>query len=119
MKPTLQAAIAAAQSDWAPHIERAARAIVAAAVVCYVAGEFFGRWLHRLNDTVTAMLTRKPLAPAPALVKEQRCAALTTRSIAPPSDLHPAVLLAASGMSQRAIAAQLGCTRYQVRKALA
>ena len=39
MKPTLQAAIAAAQSDWAPHIERAARAIVAAAVVCYVAGE--------------------------------------------------------------------------------
>ena len=135
MKPTLQAAIAAAQSDWAPHIERAARAIVAAAVVCYVAGEFFGRWLHRLNDTVTAMLTRKQAAkPSAATLDpssistieawaeeyvEQLCAAPTPRSIAPPSDLHPAVLLAASGMSQRAIAAKLGCTRYQVRKALA
>ena len=112
---------------------------------------FFGRWLHRLNDTVTAMLTRQPVAPAPAPAQEidseiiahaeafmqeyhadfmalaeieaseceQLCAAPTPRSIAPPSDLHPAVLLAASGMSQRAIAAKLGCTRYQVRKALA
>ncbi len=107
-----------ARTDWAPYIEVAVRAIATAAAFVYVCGYVTGRWLHNLNSSLTALLVRQP-APAPAPVIVQRLAAVPHRAaIAAPRSVHPAVTLRASGLSQRAIAQKLGCTRYEVRKAL-
>jgi hypothetical protein len=104
-----------ALTDWAPYIEAAARALAVAVAAVYTAGYCTGQWLHNLNNSMSALLVRKP-APAPVIV--QRQAAVPHRAAIAAPRVHPAVTLAASGLSQRAIAAKLGCTRYEVRKAL-
>ena len=47
------------RADWAPHIEQAARQFARLCVVVFCLGFAFGRWLHRLNDRLTALLVRK------------------------------------------------------------
>jgi hypothetical protein len=124
-----------ARTDWAPHIEAAARALAVAVAAVYTAGYVTGAWVHRLNDRLSALLVRKP-APyrspaglqkmyslmAQQLVERkptvQRQAAVPHRAAIAAPRVHPAVALKAQGLSQRAIAAKLGCTRYEVRKAL-
>jgi hypothetical protein len=117
-----------ARTDWAPHIEAAVRALAVAVAAVYTAGYCTGQWLHNLNNTLTALLVRKRgltpeeramcyevLASAPVV---QRQAAVPHRAAIAAPRVHPAVALKAQGLSQRAIAAKLGCTRYEVRKAL-
>jgi hypothetical protein len=131
------------RADWAPHIEAAVRAIATAAAFVYTAGYVTGAWLHRLNDRLSALLVRQPV-PTPVDFSDdawpdidfdqvelkngetfivsrtiiQPCAAVPHRAAIAAPRVHPAVTFAASGLSQRAIAAKLGCTRYEVRKAL-
>jgi len=106
-----------ALTDWAPYIEAFVRGLAVAVAAVYTAGYVTGAWLHRLNDTLSSLLVRRQ-APAPAPVVVQRQAAVPHRAAIAAPRVHPAVALAASGLSQRAIAAKLGCTRYEVRKAL-
>jgi hypothetical protein len=131
-----------ARTDWAPHIEAAARAIATAAAFVYTAGYCTGQWLHNLNNSLSALLVRQPVSPelyaeARAFLEEysddftalaeieaaerttvQRQAAVPHRAAIAAPRVHPAVALKAQGLSQRAIADKLGCTRYEVRKAL-
>jgi DNA-binding CsgD family transcriptional regulator len=117
-----------ARTDWAPYIEAAARAIATAAAFVYTAGYCTGEAIHRLNASLAAWasarhrltpeeraMCHEVLASAPVV---QRQAAVPHRAAIAAPRVHPAVTLAASGLSQRAIAAKLGCTRYEVRKAL-
>ncbi len=120
-----------ARTDWAPYIEAAVRALATAAAFVYTCGYVSGRWLHNLNDRLAALLVRQPAPvkdqsilvqqfgkPAPVIVQRCAVAAVPARCGIKAPRVHPAVTLAASGLSQRAIAAKLGCTRYEVRKAL-
>jgi hypothetical protein len=108
-----------ARTDWAPYIEAAARAIATAAAFVYTAGYCTGEAIHRLNASLAAWASaRHRPTPQPAPVIVQRQAAVPHRAAIAAPRVHPAVTLAASGLSQRAIAAKLGCTRYEVRKAL-
>ena len=59
------------RADWAPHIEQVARAIATAAAFVYVCGYVSGRWLHRLNDRLSALLVRQRGLKL-QLIKEQR-----------------------------------------------
>jgi hypothetical protein len=106
-----------ARTDWAPYIEAAVRALGVAVAAVYTAGYCTGQWLHNLNNGLSALLVRQP-APGPAPVIVQRQAADPHRAAIAAPRVHPAVALKAKGLSQRAIAAKLGCTRYEVRKAL-
>ncbi len=135
-----------ARTDWAPYIEQAVRAIATAAAFVYTAGYVSGRWLHNLNDRLALWVAGRHYdaadAAAGALALQQfkasgqrsyslkevmaeldapvlyRCAPVVARCGIQAPRVHPAVTLAASGLSQRAIAAKLGCTRYEVRKVL-
>jgi hypothetical protein len=134
------------RADWAPHIEQAARALATAAAFVYTAGYVSGRWLHNLNDRLALWVAGRHYdaadAAAGALALQSfvasgersysleevmaeldapvlyRCAAVPARCGIQAPRVHPAVTLAASGLSQRAIARRLCCTRYEVRKAL-
>jgi hypothetical protein len=128
-----------ARADWAPHIEAAVRAIATAAAFVYTAGYCTGEAIHRLNASLAAWASARhydaaDLAAGTRALQEfrnsgetalsldevfvQRQAAVPHRAAVAAPRVHPAVSLAASGLSQRAIAAKLGCTRYEVRKAL-
>lgn len=125
-----------ARADWAPAIERTARNTAAVLVAVYTAGYVTGELLHKMNDALTDLIHRigtgwltrlgllvvdafvpaPDLAPMPVIIHRQEPERLT---IAPPTGVSAIHLLAADGISQRAIADILGITRYQVRKALA
>lgn len=134
---TLHRIAAVAVADWGPAIERAAKFVAVAVAITYTAGLVTGQFVHRLNDRLAAWAAgrhqpapyRSPagLQKAYSLMAEQfgepkptvqRQAAVPHRAAVAAPRVHPAVALAASGLSQRAIAAKLGCTRYEVRKAL-
>lgn len=54
-------------SDWAPYIERIVRTVAAVLVAVYAAGYCLGKWLHQLNDDITAMVVRRRPAPPAAM----------------------------------------------------
>jgi hypothetical protein len=113
-------------TDWAPHAEALARRLAQVCAVVYVAGYVTGAWLHRLNDSITALLVRMPQpAPAPAPVPVQRpivqrlAPAAPPAAIAPPRDpMARAVAKVLSGMSQRQAAALCGVSRSSLQRAL-
>ena len=114
------------RADWAPHIEQAVRAIATAAVFLYACGYVAGREMHRLNDTLTALLVPQP-TPAPARVIVQRQAAVDApANIAPPFPLlvhvsdpmARAVRLVKEGKSQRLAASICGVSRTSLQRAL-
>jgi hypothetical protein len=95
----------------AARLESATRAIaptvallIALAIHCYHAGRFCGRMIHTLNDRLAARWPSRPITPVPA-----------------PADPLVSLILAmrADGISQRAIAAELGMSRASVRRRLA
>ena len=51
------------RADWGAALEAAARAVVPAIALAYVAGMALGRWIHDLNEALAAMASRR-LAPA-------------------------------------------------------
>jgi hypothetical protein len=51
------------RADWGAALEAAARAVVPAIALAYVAGMALGRWIHDLNEALAAMASRRP-APA-------------------------------------------------------
>jgi hypothetical protein len=114
-------------TDWAPHAEAIARRLAQVCTVVYVAGYCFGSWVHRLNDSTTALLVPKPQpAPAPAPVPVQRpivqrfaIAAVPAYSgIMPRDPMDRAVAKVRSGMSQRQAAALCGVSRSSLQRAL-
>lgn len=114
-------------ADWAPHIEAAVRSIAAIAVFVYTAGYCTGQWLHNLNNSITALLVRKPQpAPAPAPVSAQRpivqrfaVAAVPARcGIMPPTPMARAIAHVRNGMSQRNAATLCGVSRSSLQRAI-
>jgi hypothetical protein len=115
------------RADWAPHIEQAARAIATAAAFVYVCGYVTGRWLHRLNDRLSALLVRKR-----GLTPEERALCLEVLATAPvryecaavparcgiQSPMARAVSKVKGGMSQRAAASICGVSRSSLQRAL-
>jgi hypothetical protein len=122
------------RADWAPHIEQAARAIATAAAFVYVCGYVSGRWLHRLNDRLSALLVRKPepdpymasvtlLAqwnePEPPAPVRYECAAVPARcGIMAPTPMARAISHVKGGMSQRKAATLCGVSRSSLQRAL-
>jgi hypothetical protein len=130
---TLHRIAAVAVADWGPAIERAAKFVAVAVAITFTAGLVTGQFVHKLNDRLAAWVAGRHqpqpvgLQKAYSLMAEQfgepkptvqRQAVVPHRAAIAAPRVHPAVALAASGLSQRAIAAKLGCTRYEVRKAL-
>lgn len=94
--------------DWREVAAIVVHGLIVLAVAVYVAGEFTGRALHRLNDRLAAFWSAL-LVPA----AEQPQTAPAARPV------NAAVLLHLDGMSQRQISQILGISRRQVRAALA
>ena len=63
-------------SDWAPAIERTARALAVAVACTYAAGYAAGRMLHRLNDALADLSTGRQ--PAPAMILQRQAAAIAS-----------------------------------------
>ena len=115
------------RADWAPHIEAAARQFARFCVVVFCAGFAFGRWLHRLNDRLSALLVRKR-----GLTPEERALCLEVLATAPvryecaavparcgiQSPMARAVSKVRGGMSQRAAATICGVSRSSLQRAL-
>jgi hypothetical protein len=107
-------------TDWAPHIEHAARRIAPVLVAVYCAGWALGAWIHRLNDRLAG---RSTPPPAPVIVQRQAAVA-TPANIAPPVLIHisdpmaRAVRLVREGKSQRLAASLCGVSRSSLRRAL-
>ena len=76
------------RADWGAALEAAARAVVPAIALAYVAGMALGRWIHDLNDALAAMASRRP-APAAAPAAPRPVAATL-----PPASGGPLALLA-------------------------
>lgn len=73
-----------------------ASAVAIAAAFVYALGYEFGRWIHQLNDDVTALFTGHILLSTEDYILKLRLRRL----------------------SYRAIAKKVGCTEYHVRKTL-
>jgi hypothetical protein len=76
------------RADWGAALEAAARAVVPAIALAYVAGMALGRWIHDLNDALAAMASHRP-APAVAPAAPKPVAATL-----PPASGGPLALLA-------------------------
>ena len=76
------------RADWGAALEAAARAVVPAIALAYVAGMALGRWIHDLNDALAAMASRRP-APAVAPAAPKPVAATL-----PPAGGAPLALMA-------------------------
>jgi len=82
---------AAALIDWAEVGQIVLHGIVTIAVMTYLAGEFTGRTLHRLNDQLAA-LWRSLWCAAPEVLAEPAAAPIRPALVAPA--LHPLALIA-------------------------
>ena len=108
-------------TDWAPHIEQAARRIAPVLVAVYCAGWALGKWLHRLNDQLAG---RSTPAPQPMIVQYQAASAAPA-NIAPPVLIHISAPMAravrmvrSEGKSQRLAASMCGVSRTSLQRAL-
>ena len=107
-------------TDWAPHIEAAARRIAPVLVTVYCLGWALGAWIHRLNDQLAGRTTPPP---APVIIQRQAAAAAPA-NIAPPVLIHisdpmaRAVRLVKEGKSQRLAASICGVSRTSLQRAL-
>jgi hypothetical protein len=75
-------------ADWGAALEAAARAMVPAIALAYVAGTALGRWIHDLNEALAAMVSRRPAPAAPAPI----AAALPPAAGGPLALLAPAAV---------------------------
>lgn len=129
MQPTIKALIL---SDWAPHIEKTVRLICVPIAAAYVAGYMVGRWIHQLNDALTALAAPRPTAPTPAPVL-YRCAPVVARcgfahdrraqrgasGIQAPDPMAKAIAAVMGGSSQAAAARMFNVSRSTLRRRLA
>jgi len=109
IKPTL------AQIDWRHVATTIKDGIVAVAVMTYLAGKYTGQTMYKISDWLAQHWPTRPNTEPQTIAEiitqtETKVEACVT--------LNAVQLLRADGMSQRKIAATLGITRYQVRKAL-
>jgi hypothetical protein len=80
------------RADWGAALEAAARAVVPAIALAYVAGMALGRWIHDLNEALAAMTSpRQAPAVAPA-THAPIAAALLPAGGAPLALLTPAAV---------------------------
>lgn len=92
--------------------------VLALAVQTYHLGRLLGRWVHSTNDLLAANWPTRPRASTTgplAQVIAETGTTITTATITTAAVLE----LYAQGLSQRAIAAQLGCSRATVRRRMA
>ena len=73
MPPTMKSFLL---SDWAPSIERTARALAVAIAATFAAGYAAGRMLHRWNDALANLATGRPVAVAPVMIRQAQAAAI-------------------------------------------
>jgi len=102
------------RADWGVALEAAARAVVPAIALAYVAGMALGRWIHDLNDALAALASRRPAhAAAPRLV----AAALPPACGAPMALLAPAPVELAT-LSNRELMQLVGTRRRLPKRQL-
>lgn len=121
----------ALRSDWAPALKQAARTLALVIVAVYVAGYTLGEFVHTMNDRISDVMrgtgnewiirlgllapeVDPVIEPAPAIVR--RCAPEPVGLTIEEDQIRS---LRAQGLSQRAIASELGISRSRVRRALA
>ncbi len=95
--------------------------ILTAVVHTYWLGYRLGRWLHSTNDLLAQHWPTRPRASTPeplaAVITETAAVVqIDHQQLAPVADV---LALHAQGLSQRAIAAQMGVSRATVRRRLA
>jgi hypothetical protein len=99
--------------DWAEVGQIVLHGLIAVAVAVYVAGELTGRAVHAASAALGRFHVRLlHLDPMPT---EQPSQVQDTQPVV----INAAVLLREAGLSQRQIAASLGCSRATVRRQLA
>jgi hypothetical protein len=123
------------QIDWAEVGQIVWHGLIALVVLTWMAGLELGRWVHRVNDGCARVWVRLwvgeatgkqglQVEPLPLLLLPPAAAPVALLAparapVAPVMPLDAVVVLAAGGMSQRAIAKSLGLSRHRVRAALA
>ena len=110
-------------TDWAPHIEQAARRIAPVLVTVYCLGWALGKWLHRLNDQLAG---RAAPVPARVIIQYQAAAVTTPANPAAPAGwvhisdpMRRAIrMVRHEGRSQRLAASICGVSRSSLQRAL-
>lgn len=107
--------------DWREVAAIVVQGLIILAVATFVAGEFTGRAVHRLNDRLaafwSALLVPAAEAPQPEAITPALAPIATTAPAARPA--NAVWLLREAGLSQRAIALELGISRHRVKRELA
>lgn len=113
--PTTEA-VAAKLEQYARTIAPAVAFIITLVVHTYWLGYRLGRIVHRTNDWLAAHWPTRPQASTTEPLADIIAETGTVVLVAPVDDV---LALRAAGLSQRAIAAQLGVSRATVRRRLA
>lgn len=105
------------RADWGAALEAAARAVVPAIALAYVAGMALGRWIHDLNDALAAMASRRPAPAVAPAAPEPIAAALPPAGSAPLALLAPATVDLAT-LSNRELMQLVGTRRKLPKRQL-
>ena len=105
------------RADWGAALEAAARAVVPAIALAYVAGMALGRWIHDLNDALAAMASRRPAPAAAPAAPRLVAAALPPACGAPMALLAPATVDLAA-LSNRELMQLVGTRRRLPKRQL-
>lgn len=109
--------VASELEKYARTIAPAVALVLAVAVQTYWLGYRLGRWLHSTNDLLAQRWPTRPASSTPEplaeIIAETSAVVLIDR--APLADV---LALQAQGLSQRAIAVELGVSRSTVRRRL-
>lgn len=97
MTTTITSITRITRADWGAALEAAARAVVPAIALAYVAGMALGRLIHDLNEALATMASRRP-APAVAPAGTAPIAAAL-----PPAGGAPLALLAPAAVELTAL----------------
>lgn len=114
------AQVSAKLETWARIIAPYVAGFIAAVLYTYQAGLTLGRWMYRTSDWLATNWPTRPTQPTTNLTESltqiitETCTVVDTQ---PATD--PVLALRLQGLSQRAIAAQLGLSRATIRRRLA
>ena len=117
MTTTITRIIRITRADWGAALEAAARAVVPAIALAYVAGMALGRWIHDLNEAMAAMASRRPAPAVAPAAPEPIAAALLPAGGAPLALLAPAAV-ELTALSNRELMQLVGTRRKLPKRQL-
>ena len=105
------------RADWGAALEAAARAVVPAIALAYVAGMALGRWIHDLSEALAAMVSPRPAPAVAPAAPAPIAAALPPAGGAPLALLAPAAV-ELSALSNRELMQLVGARRKLPKRQL-